>query len=458
MRQINLRRVVRDARANVAVMAAIAMIPILIAVGIAVDTSRQISLKGHAQTMADAGALAAVRSIDGNDMDLTQMRDIAKSSIIAHLDWIHSENYCYFNAGWFEINRADLSATVSLQCTVPTMFSSRLMGKDKMRVNVSSTAAARFAIAEVALMFDLSDSMNATELGHLRDAGKRVAEIIIGPDDGRRGRVSIVPFASGVNAGEFGNIAAGRARGDDPEGDDDYDPASHLAVKSRTCVTERIGPEAATDAAPVGSNTVGPPLTMVDAFRSPIPAHQSDFVCPESQIVPLSGDLDDIKTAIDGLEDTRFGFRWAGSTAGHLGILWSWYTLSPNWETIWTDTRLGGSADARPSPYGDPNRPKIAILMSDGGFDRAFRGDAYSTNTNTADTVLATFAEDVCENMRDAGVEVYTVYYGSVSPGANFMETCAGRAENFYRVDRADDLTDVYESIAAQYLGIAIVS
>src|SRR5690606_17022291 len=80
------------------------------------------------------------------------------------------------------------------------------------------------------------------------------------------------------------------------------------------CATERTGANAYTAVAPspafVGRNY-----------------HASGNPCPDSPIVPLSSDKTMLKNNIDDMEAV-------GSTAGHMGIAWGWYLLSPNFSYL----------------------------------------------------------------------------------------------------------------------------
>ncbi len=48
-----------------------------------------------------------------------------------------------------------------------------------------------------------------------------------------------------------------------------------------------------------------------------------------------------------------------GSTAGHIGLAWGWYLLSPNFSSILP-------AESQPADYEEPDVLKVVILMTDG--------------------------------------------------------------------------------------------
>src|SRR5262249_49808535 len=135
---------------------------------------------------------------------------------------------------------------------------------------------------------------------------------------------------------------------------------------SLTCVSERTGPQAFTDAAPSAIALVG--------ANYPAPSNP----CPPNTILPLTNNKTLLKGQIDLLQA-------AGSTAGHLGVAWGWYLLSPNWGYLWP-------AESQPAPYsgladldarGLPLLRKIVILMTDGEFNTAYCNGVISQNSGS---------------------------------------------------------------------------
>ena len=59
-----------------------------------------------------------------------------------------------------------------------------------------------------------------------------------------------------------------------------------------------------------------------------------------SEVMPLTSDVDALKAKINGLSAS-------GGTAGHLGTAWAWYTLSPNWASLWPTAEPAGGLRRR---------------------------------------------------------------------------------------------------------------
>src|SRR5262249_4910272 len=116
--------------------------------------------------------------------------------------------------------------------------------------------------------------------------------------------------------------------------------------QSSTCVSERTGANAATDAAPGAGQYLG--------FNYASPSNPCDTGVG---VIPLTTDTSALHTRINGLQA-------AGSTAAQVGVAWGWYTLSPTFG-LWT----GSSA---PAAYNQQRTQKIAVLMTDGAFNSAY--------------------------------------------------------------------------------------
>ena len=449
------RRFAGDVGAQTAILFSLMLIPILFVSGFAIDTSRQLSLKQHLQKAADAAALAGARSFM-HAFSVSDAQDEATNVFQANIRSMHDDAVCTLDP--VTVSASALSVYLTASCAIPTMMGVNFMGLSEVHVDIASTAAAMHKTADVVMMFDLSRSMNASDLNELKAAGKRAAEIVIGAHPVQRGRVAIAPFASGVNAGDFGNKASGRVSGADPERDNRARPSATI---ERVCVTERTGLEAFTDAAPDIGDTVGEPLTRSDALDlyrlTGDPYNPSEAGCPDSPIHPLDEDLSAVKTAIDDLQSSTIANRVGGNTAGHLGIAWSWYLISPRWSAVWTDPIYGGNSASAPLPYGDPDRPKIAILMTDGLFQYGFRHPFFSYDYTTQVDSVNDAARQLCANMRAEGILIYAIGLGINAQARGVLEDCTDASERVFTTTNSTELTSIYEEIAREFLGIGIV-
>jgi hypothetical protein len=134
------------------------------------------------------------------------------------------------------------------------------------------------------------------------------------------------------------------------------------AISSK-CVTERIGTNKYNDVAPTSTSTyVGKGYFGTNTDTS---CGVGNFTDDEvNSVYPLTDDKDTLKRRIDKL-----------TTAGHLGTAWSWYLLSPNWNSVLAQAHpsakpAGAYSDlTTKNAKGAPKLRKIAVLMTDGDYN-----------------------------------------------------------------------------------------
>lgn len=222
---------------------------------------------------------------------------------------------------------------------------------------------------------------------------------------------------------------------------------SNKIAQINTCVSERTGTEAYTDVAP-DANPVGRNYTSIGTSAMGFSA--STNVCLTSTIVPLTSDKVALSDAIDAMTAT-------GSTGGQVGVAWGWYMLSPNWGHIWSDE------ENVPAEYGTEELHKVMVLMTDGEYNSPhcngmISADATSGSGSSSDHINCNStngnaydqSEQLCDAMKDAGIEIYTVGFqvDAYPAGEALMEYCAQDAAHFFTADDGTELNSVFRRIA----------
>lgn len=201
-----------------------------------------------------------------------------------------------------------------------------------------------------------------------------------------------------------------------------------------SCVTERTGTQAYTDAAPssarVGRNYPG-----------------SSNPCLDATLVPLSSNKTSLKNTIDG-------FEAAGSTAGQIGIGWGWYMVSPNFNSLWPSNGAGA--------YNTAQTLKAVVIMTDGEFNTPYCSGVISRDAGSGsgnnDEKINCAAENgdpfsqgkaLCDGMKAQNIVVYTVGLGLAEGGdaAEMLEYCASSPGNFYLPADGGDLSEAFAAI-----------
>ena len=119
----------------------------------------------------------------------------------------------------------------------------------------------------------------------------------------------------------------------------------------------------------------------------------------QGELMPLTNDKTALLNKIENLTA-------AGGTAGHLGTAWAWYTLSPNWNTLWP-------AANRAAAHGTAGLKKIAILMTDGEYNTEYDKDGVKTGSPAparGKRRVDRASRKLCEAMKAGDkITVYTV-------------------------------------------------
>lgn len=175
----------------------------------------------------------------------------------------------------------------------------------------------------------------------------------------------------------------------------------------------------------------------------------SNNPCLTPTIVPLSSDKSSLNTAVDNLSVS-------GSTAGHIGLAWGWYMISPNFSYLWP-------ADRKPAAYGTKNLVKAVVLMTDGDFNTTYckgviSADATSGSGNSYDHINCNapngdaFAQaaSICAKIKETGTLLYTVGFGVTESSSVWtaLKSCATDSSYAYLASTGSDLKQVFKAIA----------
>lgn len=321
---------------------------------------------------------------------------------------------------------------------------------------VSSSAYSSYSSGGTIQKCLLSDcSLRVTANGHGRTAGSYAwIDEVKGMTEVNKtafpvSQVTANTFSIGVVAPAYKAYTSGGGVWCTDQGCQAYrfrnDAGGYTAYEVSTCVSERTGSQAYTDAAPTSGARVGRSYT--DSAGNP---------CPQQAITPLTNVRQTLNQQIDALKE-------GGSTAGQIGIAWAWYMVSPNFNSLWP-----GASQA--AAYDPGKTLKAVVLMTDGEFNTPFCQDVIaksattgSGGTNTHINCNATngdpFTQSVslCTAMKQQDVVVYTVGFNLNSsntggPGIDtaleVLEACAtNKSTHFFKANSGADLKEAFKAI-----------
>jgi Flp pilus assembly protein TadG len=393
-----LRRLTRtvDDRGNVAIIAALSMVPICLAGLGAADLARGAAARVQLQDALDAAALAAARQGSGDAMTTVGRRYLSQNLTL-------TDDYRLVSSSFQETDDGKVVATARLELDP---FLGGLMS-GSMPVEVSTEVVRAAMKVEIALVLDTTGSMNeGAKLADMKKAAKTfvtnmedVAQKSIEPNSVK---ISLVPFANAVRVDgtAYRNSTWMDQNGDAPINDQifttdigtlhakRFDLFTTIGTSWRGCVEMRQAPYDVQDTPP---NTGMPatlytPFFAVDEPDSKTNGYSDDYKnsyladgvangsswkvrqgaiakykkktglgttlgpnagCGTSKVMRLTTNFSSLRTAIDGLVAD-------GNTNIPVGMAWGWNTLSP--DAPFND----GVA------YGADKYKKIVVLMTDG--------------------------------------------------------------------------------------------
>jgi len=174
------------------------------------------------------------------------------------------------------------------------------------------------------------------------------------------------------------------------------------------------------------------------------------YNCPpnRSSIEPLTNDKPKLRRKINSLTA-------GGYTAGHLGVAWSYYTLSENWGDLW-------KGPSRPEPYSTDTK-KIVILMTDGAFNTFYHGTTEAGNPdsptgNQSALNSDTLARQLCTNMKSSkkgapGIEIYSIAFLAPANAEATLRACANpdtdTQQYYFSADNGEELRNAFRTVAS---------
>ena len=420
-----LIRFLQDRSAGVAPMLALGILPLIGAVGAAVDYSRANLVRTAMQGALDSTAL--MLSKDAQTMSSEQLSTKATSYFTAQFTRPEASNV-QVTPQLSTPAQGNFSLTVSGSATMSTMFW-RLIGQPE--VNISATGEVVWGMKKLnlALALDNTGSMSSNnKMTELKKAAKSLLATLKNAEkEPGDVKVSIIPFAVDVNVGTS-NVNASWidwADWDEVNGTcskDDYTTKSScLAAKRKWtgdphsswngCVKDRDqNNDVLATATGNGEST---------NYR----AHEAS-ACPTA-MMPLSSDWTALNAKIDAMSPT-------GNTNVTIGMQMAWQSLSP--------------VAPFNAPVTAPDLDKVIILLTDGQNTQ----NRWSWSTSSIDART----QKVCDNAKAANIKVYTVRV--IDGNATLLKNCATKPDMYFDVQQASQLNSVFASIAQNLANLRI--
>jgi Flp pilus assembly protein TadG len=412
-----LSRFWKNRDGGVAPMLAIAIVPLMGAVGASVDYTRANAARAAFQTALDSTALALSKT--AATQTPAQIQDAATGIFTALFSRPEVQNVAVSTQ---YSSTAGSKLVLNGSATVPTAFL-HILGFDQIAINATTTSTWGNTRLRVALVLDNTGSMaQDNKMTALKNASQnlltQLQSAATGADDVY---VSIVPFNKDVNFGA-GNYDQTWLRWDLWEADNGscsktkytsqssclshsntWTPANHNTWNG--CVTDRDQNYDTTNDAPLAGATLYP----AEQYSS----------CP-AQLMGLSNDWPALSSKIGDMQPN-------GNTNQAVGLQAGWQSLTAAPFTV---------------PAMDPNYKytQAIILLSDG----LNTEDRWYSNASSIDTRQA----KTCANIKAAGIVIYTVQVNTGGdPTSTLLKNCASDASKFFLLTSSTQIVTTFNQI-----------
>lgn len=464
-----------DRRGSVGTWFALSLVPVLGLLGGAVDYGRAVKLRLELQDTMDAAVLAAADTYRRtastaqaeqalrNMIEVTMKRnstlDASKSLTGADEGDSTDPDIPQITFDPIDLETGTVSAAASMSAR--TFFLS-LVGINRLEFSVDSAVRLSGNKLELALVLDITGSMTSvpsgdtrTKLESMKEAARDLLDILVpvGLPEGTV-KVSVVPFADHVNVGRtyYNSVVTAATRSNGTPTND-----------QRTCVRERASTSSSIRYSDKGPSDLfnGYPQTTTEQQCSYVGSGKNrkevcqtvtvpNTPCATAEVIlPLT---ESKQAALDKINALTAN----GGTAGHLGTAWGWYTISPNWASVWP-------AGNQPQPYGTRNLVKTVVIMTDGEYNTKYTG---SDSTTQALALCNAMKETVVgeDGRSKPKVEVYTIGFGVGNNQTirNALINCATSSRHYYFPYNSSEIRAAFRNIGAQLaagaLGARIVT
>jgi len=482
---------------NVAIIFALAAVPIVIAGGAAVDYSRAFVVQQRLTAALDAAALAVGASTKTDFDELNRIaQDYFKANYPAEELGVPGELHLSIDGETVRMN-----ATAELETALMG-----IVGIHEMDVYSDVEVTKEKNALEVALVLDNTGSMNSySKIDALKQAARDLVDIMFGDEDTPELlKFALVPFSASVNVGaqnrNSGWIDVNGANSlhgiNFDQGNPDpslknvlgaYDDLSNKEWNG--CVEARPTPYDTEDTPPSQGNgdTLWVPYFAPDEpdrraarrygywygndylddqlgggnnnldqrqehrpkyIDQPVSGSGPHFNCENQPILPLTNNKAVLLDAIDRMNA-------AGSTVIPIGLAWGWRVLSP------------GEPFTQGASYSDDSVKKVIILLTDGqndigslpnhnrswynGYGYVAQGRLGTTNASAAHDELDRRTALLCDNVKQADVLVYSITFRVNSTSVrNLMRGCASSTDMYFDSPSNAQLRETFKEIAKQ--------
>lgn len=411
---------------NISTIAAVAILPCVLCVGVAMDTIRLHSLTADLQAAADSAALSgAVAYARSGEKEMNKEgaamfdQNKGKGSDLQIEDVKISIDDEYV-----------VEVTVEAK-TKPIIMSA--FGYKYMDINVVSQATIGGRTgAEIAIAIDATNSMafgsswndTIATISNILDDLKKLSE-----ED--EFYITLVPFQDRVNIRESIHPSWIKKNGHYKKNNWDgcVEPREEkVGSFDWLLTTEKPNKEKF-------EPTLNDATFEYDSSR--------DIKCPPQPITGPTNDVDKISQKIRTLSTS-------GTGRYDVGLAWAWRALTPEWKGAWGEKDYPFDPKDMKGKKSDPvPRKKYLIYMTDG------RSNAYKMESmkqeswgwNNGSKIAFEHIAEICSKIKADDIEIYMLHIPGNSNSTSYFKGCASSPDHYVVVDAAKDVEFAFGEI-----------
>jgi len=428
----------RSDQGNIAILFAIAVVPVITFVGAAVDYTRANTARSSMQSAMDSASLMLAKDLQDGTINTSQITQKAQD---------------YFKALYTNPDAKSVGVTATYTAAsgngskieiagngkIDTSFM-KLVGIPDINFNVNATSAWGNVRMRVAMALDVTGSMRDDgKMPAMQTAAKslidQLSPLAKNPGDIY---ISVVPFAKDVNLGTSyrnetwidwslweetngtcSNTSYTTKTTCRQNVSRTWTPANHNTWTG--CVTDRTKDYDTKNTPPSSSDqqTMVVAEEYVSGQEKYCKTGNDPYIPP---IMPLSYDWSALKTMIGTLQPT-------GNTNQGIGLAWGWLTLG-----------TGAPFNAPAKDSANYTYKEAIILLSDGLNTQ----NRYGNNASDIDARQ----KILCDNAKASNITIYTIHVNTGGdPTSAVLKYCASGADKFFEVKKANQTLSVFNSI-----------
>ena len=453
---------------QVALTFGLALLPLVLAIGCAVDISRAMAAKSRLLETLDATGLAVARSASADQAEMTSR---------AHAYFY--ANFAGENLGTVAtLNVTNLRGNKGIRLSATTRVATAFMsiaGYNEVEVAAEAEIMRETRALELVMVLDTTASMTGSKISSLRSAARALVDMVLVDDSVK---VGIVPFERYVNIGMGNRSAPGVSVPADTRTCEIRNRQVQTCTGSETYETtcsRQINPRPGTcevDGAQI-------PCTVYDEETYPCTRtrgtgctittepHEVCTVvswrgCVGSRLPPLNASDEEFSTPLVGVMNINCGspmtmltnsvsmlrasvgaLRASGNTYIPAGLQMGWHALTPR---IPFTQATAYSAELQPR--------RAMLLMTDGtnsvSLNSMGAGGDVMLHDGTDRTAADQLTRELCTRIKADGIEIYTVAFQIADMDTKDMiRECASSPDTFFDASNASKLLEAFASIAA---------